>query len=89
MYRCNGAATKTKNKMAVAKNIPFANFRDAILEMYEIGESINVFGYAYRLCISLRLDTITMDQYDGLCKELDAYCRRENIETSNEIASLF
>ena len=75
--------------MAVAKNIPFANFRDAILEMYEIGESINVFGYAYRLCISLRLDTITMDQYDGLCKELDTYCRRENIETSNEIASLF
>ncbi len=75
--------------MAVSKNIPFANFRDAVLEMYEIGESINVFGYAYRLCISLRLDTITMDQYDGLCKELEANCNREKIETSNEVASLF
>lgn len=83
-------ATKTKNKnMAVSKNIPFANFRDAILEMYEIGESINVFGYSYRLCISLRLETITMDQYDGLCKELKAYCHREKIKTSNEVASLF
>jgi len=73
----------------VEKIAPFANFRDALLEMYEIGESINVFGYAYRLCISLRLETITMDQYDGLAKELQAYCIRENIETSNEVASLF
>lgn len=75
--------------MTTTEKQPFANFRDAILEMYEIGDTINVFGYAYRLCISLRLHTITIDQYDGLCKELDAYCRRENIETSNEIASLF
>ena len=75
--------------MTTTEKQPFANFRDEILEMYEIGATINVFGYAYRLCISLRLHTITIDQYDGLCKELDAYCRRENIKTSNEIASLF
>jgi hypothetical protein len=80
---------ENKKDMAVAKNIPFANFRDAILEMYEIGESINVFGYAHRLCISLRLETITMDQYDGLCKELKAHCHREEIKTSNEVVSLF
>jgi hypothetical protein len=68
---------------------PFKNHRDAILEMYEVGESINAFGYAYRLCISLRLNTITIKQFDSLSKELEFYCEKLNIETSNEICSLF
>jgi hypothetical protein len=68
---------------------PFKNHRDAILEMYEVGESISAFGYAYRLCISLRLNTITIKQFDSLSKELEIYCEKLNIETSNEICSLF
>jgi hypothetical protein len=68
---------------------PFKNRRDAILEMYEVGESINSFEYAYRLCISLRLNTITIEQFDSLSKELEIYCERFNIQTSNEICSLF
>lgn len=68
---------------------PFENFRDALLEMPEVGETINAFGYAYRLAISLRLNTITFDEFDGLSKELECYCNRHKIETSNEICSLF
>ena len=75
--------------MTAAQEIPFVNFRDALLEMVEVGESINAFGYAYRLCISLRLETISLDQFDGLCKELKFHCDNNKITTSNEIASLF
>jgi hypothetical protein len=75
--------------MTTAQKNPFKNFRDALLEMVEVGESINAFGYAYRLCISLRLETISLDQFDGLCKELKFHCERNKIATSNEIASLF
>ena len=75
--------------MATSSATPFANFRDAILEMYEVGESINAFGYALRLCISLRMNTITMEQFDGISQELKWYCEKYKLETSNEIASLF
>ena len=68
---------------------PFVNFRDAILEMQEVGETINAFGYAYRLCISLRAETITSAQFDGLANELQFYCQRNRVETKNEICSLF
>jgi hypothetical protein len=89
LYHCNGAETKTENKMTTAQATPFKNFRDALLEIVEVGESINPFGYAYRLCISLRLGTISFEQYDGLCKELKFHCENNKITTSNEIASLF
>ena len=75
--------------MTTAQQIPFKNFRDALLEIQEVGESINAFGYAHRLCISLRLETISFDQYDGLCNELQFHCQVNKIPTSNEIASLF
>jgi hypothetical protein len=75
--------------METLEKKPFENFRDAILSMYDIGDTMNVFGYAHKLCISLRLETITPDQYNGLCSELMAYCYREKIETTNEVVSLF
>ena len=75
--------------MTTAQVSPFKNFRDALLEIEEVGESINAFGYAHRLCISLRLEKISFDQFDGLCKELQFHCEMNNIPTSNEIASLF
>jgi len=31
----------------------------------------------------------SIDQFDGLCKELKFHCERNKIATSNEIASLF
>jgi hypothetical protein len=68
---------------------PFENLRDAILEMYEVGESINSFEYAYRLFISLRLNAITIEQFDSLSQQLKFYCKKFNIQTSNEICSLF
>lgn len=75
--------------MTTTQVLPFKNFRDALLEIEEVGESINAFGYAHRLCISLRLETLSFDQFNGLCKELQFHCKMNNIETSNEIASLF
>jgi hypothetical protein len=75
--------------MTTAQEIPFKNFRDAILEMYEVGESINAFGYTHRLLVSLRLKTITGQQFDGLLNQLEWYCEKFKIETSNELASLF
>jgi hypothetical protein len=75
--------------MATSSATPFANFRDAILEMYEVGESINVWGYTLRLCISLRENTITNEQFDGLSQQLDWYCEKFNIETTIKISSLF
>jgi len=75
--------------MKTSQVLPFKNFRDAILEMIEVGESINVFGYALRLCVSLRMKTISFEQFDGLCKELKSYCEINKVETSNEICSLF
>lgn len=73
---------------------PFANHRDALLELYSVGEefnpeSLNAFGYAYRLAISLRLNTITIEQYDSLAAELKFYCEKFGITTKNEICSLF
>ena len=75
--------------MKTSEKTPFVNHRDALLEMYEVGESINAFGYAYRLCISLRLGTISFEQFDSLVKEFQWYCQQFNIQTENEIASLF
>jgi hypothetical protein len=72
-----------------AQPIPFKNFRDALLEMVEVGDSINVWGYSLRLCISLRENTITNEQFDGLCNQLNWHCQVNKIPTSNEIASLF
>jgi hypothetical protein len=70
-------------------NQPFKNLRDAILEMYEIGESINAFGYTSRLMSSLYEGTITIEQWQSLSQQLKFYCEKFNIETSNEICSLF
>jgi hypothetical protein len=75
--------------METSEKTPFVNHRDALLEMYEVGESINAFGYALRLCLSLRHKTITMEQFDSLVNEFQWYCQEFNIQTSNEIASLF
>jgi hypothetical protein len=84
------APNKNKSNMSTtSSDRPFVNFRDAILEMQEVGESINAFGYAHRLMVSLRTETITSSEFDGLIKELKFYCQRNRVETKNEICSLF
>jgi hypothetical protein len=81
--------TNQQKDMTIS-NKPFANFRDALLSIEDVdGINVNAFGYALRLCISLRLNVITLEQWDGLCAELKFHCEKEGIETSNEIASLF
>lgn len=75
--------------MTLSSDRPFINHRDALLEMQEVGETINAFHYAHRLMVSLRAETITSAQFDGLANELQFYCQRNRIQTKNEICSLF
>jgi len=63
--------------------------RELMLDLYEVGETINPFGYALKLAQALRKGEITFEQYDLLCGSLQIYCQREKISTSNEICSLF
>lgn len=63
--------------------------RELMLLLPEVGETINPFGYAHKLCASLRAGVITFEQFDMLCGDLQLHCEANNIETKNEIASLF
>ena len=75
------------------KNLTNNNSKNTLrllmLDLYEVGESINVFAYAMRLMIALKDNKITSEQYKLLCGDLQNYCERNKLETSNEIVSLF
>lgn len=69
--------------MTTATAAPFKNFRDAYAVLYtEVGETMNAFGYAHRLCLSLRYKTITSEEFDGLSSHMIWYCERMKIETT-------
>ena len=63
--------------------------RELMLDLYEVGETMNAFGYALKLIKALTKKEITFEQYDRLCGTFQIYCQREKIETSNQICSLF
>lgn len=63
--------------------------RELILDLYEVGETINAFEYALRMCEALRHEEITLEQFDLLSGTLELYCKQNNIRTSNELCSLF
>jgi len=63
--------------------------RNFILEISEIDENTNVFAIAYNMMKALKNDEKTNRQFDFLCGELQLECLRLNIQTSNEICSLF
>ena len=68
---------------------PFENKRDAMLTLTEVGETLSSFGYCYRLCQSLKHNTVTPEQFTLLSGDLQLHCQINKIETENEICSLF
>ncbi len=73
----NNAATTKKNA------------REFMLLLCEVGETMSAFAYALEMMISLKNDEITTKEFELLSGDLQLHCRRNKIETSNEICSLF
>jgi hypothetical protein len=64
--------------------------RDLLLMINDANEpNFNPFTVAKQMMLALKCGTITNNQYDNLSKELDYECKRNNVDTKNEIASLF
>ena len=63
--------------------------RELMLDLCEVGETINSFGYALKMMEALRDEKITSTQFHLLAGDLQIHCQKEKIETSNEICSLF
>ena len=63
--------------------------RNLMLDLCEVGESINSFGYASKLMKALKKNQITFNQFELLCGDLYLHCQKNKIETSNDICSLF
>jgi hypothetical protein len=63
--------------------------RELILQISEINETKNAFKIALNLMLALKNNEITSNEYDLLCGELFYKCNKYNIETCNEICSLF
>jgi len=63
--------------------------RNLMLDLCEVGESINSFGYALKLMQARSANEITSKQYNLLCGDLYLHCQKNKIQTSNEICSLF
>jgi len=65
-------------------NQPFENYQDAYHTMREMGASINANLFSYRLCISLRMRTISMDEFETLSISLVHFLEKAYIETPIE-----
>ena len=64
--------------------------RDLLLMINDAEEpNFNPFSVAKEMMLALRHGTITSNNYDNLAKELEYQCKRNNVDTKNEIASLF
>ena len=63
--------------------------RELILDISEINETKNPFFIAQKLMVALRDGKINIKDYELLSNELFLECKRNNIETSCEICSLF
>jgi hypothetical protein len=63
--------------------------RELMLDLCEVGETMNAYGYALKMMKALSNKEITSEQFKLLAGDLQIHCQREKIETSNEICSLF
>lgn len=64
-------------------------YRELILQVYEIENTAEAFRVALNMMTSLRDEFITIDQYEHLAWMLEEYCRTEKIETKEGNISLF
>ena len=67
----------------------FKTVKKAKKQMLQIGKTISVFQFALNLMYSLKFETITNTEYSLISGDLYLYCAKNNIETKNEIVSLF
>lgn len=70
-------------------NNHYKTVKEAKQQMLEIGKTIGVFQFALNLMYSLKFETITNTEYNLIAGDLYLYCAKNNIETKNEIVSLF
>ena len=64
--------------------------RDLLLMINDVDEpNFNVFSVAKEMMQALKFRTITSEQYDSLCMELEYQCGKHNVSTENEFCSLF
>lgn len=53
--------------------------RELMLLLMDVGESLNVYGYAKQMMISLNARVITSEQFDMLLGDFEKHCISENI----------
>lgn len=63
--------------------------RELMLQIAEIDENSNPFSIARNLMQALGNDEITASQYEMLVNDFQRECKYYNLETRNEICSLF
>ncbi|MCH7396576.1 hypothetical protein MM236_01190 [Belliella sp. DSM 107340] len=75
----------TEQKIEMA----FKSKNEAMIEMLGLNQDSNIFNYGLKLMYALKYNYVTSGEYDDISKKLQRYCKLEEIETSNEIVSLF
>lgn len=63
--------------------------RELMLQIADMDENTNPFLVAASLMQALRYETITASQYEMLVNDFQRECKIYNLETRNEICSLF
>lgn len=63
--------------------------RELMLQIADMDENSNPFLVAASLMQALRYETITASQYEMLVNDFQRECKIYNLETRNEICSLF
>ena len=75
--------------MTNTKNNVMKMQKELLLQIAEIETTIDAFKVAYNMMIALRDDQISSKRYELLSNELFITCKDGNIETKNELISLF
>lgn len=82
-----------KNKIMKTQKIETKStkkvIRELMIDLYEVGETMTSFGYALKMCVALRNNEITLEQFDMLSGDLYLHCQKNKIATSNQFCSLF
>jgi hypothetical protein len=81
--------TQAQTENTPLNYLPFKSFRDALLEIIEVGDTTNPFAYSLRLMSSLKSGVITHKQFDGLTAELRFHIQQNKLQSSINNALLF
>jgi hypothetical protein len=76
-------------KMKNLESLKSLQARELMLQIADMDENSNPFLVAGSLMQALRYETITASQYEMLVNDFQRECKIYNLETRNEICSLF